>query len=100
MDVSGQLHSSAALPLKILIYKTIIIPIWAYGLELWGCSSKSNIAIIQRSQSKIHRMIVDAPRYVSNATLHTDLGILSVPDVIKQKTPDTTPKSKPMKIHS
>jgi hypothetical protein len=60
---------------KVLNYKTIIIPIWMYGLELWDCASKSNISIIQRSQSKILRMIVDAPGYVSNATLHADLGI-------------------------
>jgi hypothetical protein len=71
---------------KILIYKTIIIPIWTYGLELWGCSSKSNIALLQRSQSKILRMKADAPWYVSNATLHTDLGISSVQDAIKQKS--------------
>jgi hypothetical protein len=33
------------------------------GMELWGCASKSNISIIQRSQSKILIMIVDAPWY-------------------------------------
>jgi hypothetical protein len=72
---------------KILIYKTIIIPIWTYGLELWGCASKSNtcISIIQRSQYKILRMIVDAPWYVFNATLHVDLGISYVQNVIHQK---------------
>jgi hypothetical protein len=70
---------------KLLIYKTIIIPIWTYGLELWGCASKSNISIIQRSQPKILRMIVDAPWYVSNATVHADLGISYVQDVIHQK---------------
>jgi hypothetical protein len=31
-------------------------------------------------------MIVDAPWYVSNETLHTDLGISSVQDVIQQRT--------------
>jgi hypothetical protein len=30
-------------------------------------------------------MIVDAPRYVSNATLHADLGISYVQDAIHQK---------------
>jgi hypothetical protein len=30
-------------------------------------------------------MIVDAPWYVSNATLHADLGISYVQDVIHQK---------------
>jgi hypothetical protein len=57
------------------VTETIIIPIWTYGLELWGCASKSSISIIQRSQSKFLRMVVDAPWYVSNATLHADLGI-------------------------
>jgi hypothetical protein len=59
-----------------------IAPICTYGLELWGCASKSNIAIIQRCQSKILRSIVDAPRYVTNATLHTDLPIPTIQEVI------------------
>jgi hypothetical protein len=45
----------------ILIYKAITTSIWAYGLELWGCASKSITSIIKRSQSKILRVIVDAP---------------------------------------
>jgi hypothetical protein len=59
----------------LLFYKTIIAPIWSYGLELWGCASKSNIAITQQCQSKILRAIVDAPWYVTNAIIHNDLGI-------------------------
>jgi hypothetical protein len=54
-------------------------------MELWGRASKSNILIMQRSQSNILRMIVDAPWYVSNATLHADLGISYVQDAIHQK---------------
>jgi hypothetical protein len=77
--------SNLAIENKLLIYKTIIIPIWTYGLELWGCASKSSILIIQRSESKILRLIVDAPLYVSNATLHADLGISCVQDAIHQK---------------
>jgi hypothetical protein len=71
---------------NIMIYKAIIIPIWTYGLELWGCARKSNTSIIQRSRSKILRMIIDAPWYVSNVTLHADLGISSVKDVIQQRS--------------
>jgi hypothetical protein len=77
--------SNVAIENKLLIYKTIIIPICTYGFELWGCASKSNISIIQRSQSKILRMVVDAPWYVSNATLHAALGISYVQDAIRQK---------------
>jgi hypothetical protein len=50
--------SNLAVENKIPIYKAIIIPIWMYGLQLWGCASKSNISLIQKSQSKILRMIV------------------------------------------
>jgi hypothetical protein len=77
--------SNLAVENKILIYKAIIIPIWTYGLELWCCASKS-ISIIQRSQSKILRLIVDAPWTVSNATLHADLDISSVQDVLQQRS--------------
>jgi hypothetical protein len=77
--------SNLAIENKLLIYETIIIPIWTYGLELWGCASKSSITVVQRSQSKILRMIVDAPWYVTNATLHADLGISYVHEVIHQK---------------
>jgi hypothetical protein len=34
--------SPLAIENKILIYKTIIIPILTYGVELWGCASNSN----------------------------------------------------------
>jgi hypothetical protein len=32
----------------------------------WGCPSKSSIAIMQQSQSKILRMMINAPWYVTN----------------------------------
>jgi hypothetical protein len=59
-------NSKLSLENKILLYKTIIKPIWTYEAEIWGCVSKSNISIIQRSQSKILRMIANAPWYVHN----------------------------------
>jgi len=48
------------------------------GSRLWDCSSKSNVNIIQRFQSKTLRLIAGAPRYVSNQTLHVDLSITTV----------------------
>ena len=51
---------------KLLNYKAVIKPIWSYGIELWDCTSKSNIVITQRSQSKILRAIAKAPWYVTN----------------------------------
>ena len=60
----------------------IITPIWTYGIELWGCICKSNIAVTQRCQSKILRAIVYTPRYVTKDMIHTDLGIPTVNKVI------------------
>ena len=28
---------------KITLYKTIIKPVWTYGIQLWGTASNSNI---------------------------------------------------------
>ena len=58
---------------------------WSHGIELWGCASKSNIFIMQRSQSKILRAIANAPRYVTNHTIHTDFNIPYVSDVIHER---------------
>lgn len=51
--------SKLSLDYKNLIYN-IIMKIWTYGIELWGCASKSIIYIIQRNQSEILRMLTDA----------------------------------------
>jgi hypothetical protein len=70
---------------KLLIYKTIIKPIWTYGIEIWGCASKSSHAILQKAQSKILRMITNTPWYVSNLTLHEELKISFVREVISEQ---------------
>jgi hypothetical protein len=79
-------NTNTSLDSKVLIYKTIIRPIWTYGIELWGCASKSNIAIMQRRQSRILRMITNAPWYVTNQTLHEDLNVLFIKDIIQEKS--------------
>jgi hypothetical protein len=67
---------------KLLLYKTILKPIWTYGIQLWGTASTSNIQILERFQSKALRMIVDAPWYVPNALILRDLQIPSVKEEI------------------
>jgi len=78
-------HSPPSLENKLLIYKTVLKPVWTYGIELWGCASKSKIAIIQRHQSKLLRSIINAPWYVSNHTLHSDLHIPHVHSVFRER---------------
>jgi hypothetical protein len=74
--------SQLSLSNKLLLYKTILKPIWTYGIQLWGMGSTSNIEILERFQSKALRMIVDAPWYVPNTLIRRDLQIPSVKEEI------------------
>ena len=67
---------------KITLYKTVIKPVWTYGIQLWGTASNSNIEILQRFQSKTLRSLLNAPWYVTNETIHHDLKIPSDKDKI------------------
>jgi hypothetical protein len=58
---------------KLLLYKTILKPILTYGIQLWGTASTSNIEILERFQSKVLLMIVDALWYVLNLLIRRDL---------------------------
>jgi len=71
---------------KLLLYKTVIAPIWTYDLDLWGCASMSNIAIIQRFQSKLLRATINAPWYITTAMIYSDLDIPTVQDVIHDRS--------------
>jgi hypothetical protein len=75
--------SQLSLENKTTIYKTILKTIWTYWIELWGCSKPSNTKILQMFQSKMLRQLVNAPWYVSNPTLHNELSIPYVTEVIK-----------------
>jgi hypothetical protein len=62
----------------------IMKPIWTYGIELWGCSKPYNTKVLQTFQSKMLRSITKAPWFVSSQTLHADLGILFINEVINK----------------
>jgi hypothetical protein len=69
---------------KLLTYKTILKPIWTYGIQLWGTASTSNIDILERFQSKALRMIVDAPWYVPNTVIRRVLQMPTVKEEIRR----------------
>ncbi|KAI5745999.1 hypothetical protein M8J76_016194 [Diaphorina citri] len=71
-------------PRQLLVYKTILKPIWTYGIQLWGTASKSNTEIIQRFQNKVLRVITNAPWYTRNSEVHDYLNIPLVEDEIKK----------------
>jgi hypothetical protein len=67
--------SQLSLENKLLVYKVILKPVWTYGIQLWGTASNSNVEILERFQSKVLRIITDAPWYVPNAIIKRDLQI-------------------------
>jgi hypothetical protein len=74
----SKLSTSNELP----IYKTMLKPIWIYGIQLWSMAFTSIIEILERFQSKALRMIVDAPWYVPNTVIQRDLQIPTVKEEI------------------
>lgn len=78
------IQGSSPLPLKlkILIYTTLIRPIWMYACGIWSSASDTQIRRIQTLQNRILRICTDAPWYVRNTTLHNDLQIPEVSTVL------------------
>lgn len=66
---------------KVLLYKSIITPLWTYGIQLWGSDSNSNIDILERFQSKVLRILVDAPWFMTNDIIRRDLDVATVKEV-------------------
>ncbi|KAF0769516.1 Uncharacterized protein FWK35_00003355 [Aphis craccivora] len=69
--------------IKLLMYKSLLKPIWTYGLQLWGNAKKSNLNKIQAFQNMTLRKIVNAPPYISNHTLHIDCNLKTIHDEAK-----------------
>ena len=69
--------SHLSLANKLLVYKANLKPMWTYGIQLWGTASNSNIDILERFQSKVQRIITDAPWYVPSAVIKHDTSAIS-----------------------
>lgn len=63
---------------KIIIYKSLLRPIWAYAIQIWGCAKPSQIRTLQAFQCITLRIISSAPWYVPNSTLQNDFKIETV----------------------
>ncbi|KAH8304777.1 hypothetical protein KR044_006966, partial [Drosophila immigrans] len=68
-------RSRMKLKTKLLVYKSIIKPVWTYGIQLWGTACKSNHRMVQRVQNKALRILSDAHPYHDYHTIHEELGI-------------------------
>lgn len=62
-------HSKLAAAYKVLLFKSVILPIILYGIELWGTCCRTNMEKMERLQSKSLRRILKTPWYVRNSTV-------------------------------
>jgi len=72
------LRSNLTLPIKIILYKTFLQPIWTYGIVIWGSGKNSNKRTIQAFQNSTLRLITGAPWFVLNETLNSDFKVPSI----------------------
>ena len=76
--------SRLSLDNKILLYKQLIRPMWAYGSQIWGCAAPTHINLIQKLQNITLRRMVSAMMLERNADIHRDLGMETVPQYINK----------------
>ena len=79
-------RSTLPLRCKRAVYVHCVLPIWLYGVQIWGIAAKSNYRRIQVLQNRVLRQITNCPWYVRGSTLHKDLHIHSVEDQINRHT--------------
>lgn len=76
-------NSGLTLQNKLLLYQQILKPKWTYGSQIWGCTAKTNLNLIQTFQNKVLRQITNCPWYARNSDIHRDLHISTVKEEIK-----------------
>lgn len=68
---------------KLLIYKSVLKPLWMYGIQLWGAASDANISMLQRIQNTILRTISNAHWFIKNSEIHQHLNMHTVKEEIR-----------------
>ena len=58
--------------------KVILKSAWTYGIQLWGTAPNSNLEILELLQSKVLRIITDAPWFIPNTVIKHDLQVPTV----------------------
>lgn len=67
--------SELSLNKKLILYKSNLKTDYLYGIQLWGTPSKHKVEILQRYQLKALSLLANAPWFICNKSLHSDLKI-------------------------
>ncbi|GBN02176.1 RNA-directed DNA polymerase from mobile element jockey [Araneus ventricosus] len=71
-------NSSLSLENKLILFKQVLRPILTYAAPIWGLAALSNKKKVQILQNKLLRIIVNAPWFIRNSVIHSDLQIESI----------------------
>lgn len=63
---------------KLLLYNTVIEPIWLHGISLWDTTASNTITIIQHFQSDKYN--------VRNDEIHGDLNVSKVRNIVQDRS--------------
>ncbi|GBL87800.1 RNA-directed DNA polymerase from mobile element jockey [Araneus ventricosus] len=77
-------NSSLSLENKIILFKQVLRPILTYAAPIWGLAAPSNRKKLQILQNKLLRIIVNAPWFIRNSVIHSDLQIELIEDHIQK----------------
>ncbi|GBL93385.1 RNA-directed DNA polymerase from mobile element jockey, partial [Araneus ventricosus] len=77
-------NSSLSLENKLILFKQVLRPILTYAAPIWGLAAPSNRKKVQILQNKLLRIIVNAPWFIRNSVIHSDLQIESIDDHIQK----------------
>lgn len=70
----------------LLLYKTIILPIILYACPIWSNTSNTNLKKIQTFQNKVMRRSVNAPWFIRNTQLHSELNVDTIQQIILKRS--------------
>ncbi|GBN30816.1 putative RNA-directed DNA polymerase from transposon X-element [Araneus ventricosus] len=77
-------RSSLSLENKLILFKQVLRPILTYAAPIWGLAVPSNRKKIQILQNKLLGIILNAPWFIRNSVIHSDLQIESIDDHIQK----------------
>jgi exosortase/archaeosortase len=85
---------------KLILYKQVILPVWNYGIQLWGCANDSNIEVTQRYQNKVlkslhHATFEIVAFIVISESRRLQISSLSSPSLMKRDFKTTSTSKRP-----
>ena len=72
--------------LKLLLYKTLIMPLFDYGDVIYDCLNQHHLMMLQRLQNSALRLILDVGWEAHTAQMHAELNLLTLEQRRKHHT--------------